>query len=156
MPGLWSRLGSFGTKVIRSAQQLGQSLGEVLGIIKPVVPFVDPMAVAREWGKVSTFDALTPDVAKLGPDELVPRDLFVTRDVPWRGRFAYEVSIYGRNLATGQFARWKYNMQANRELTIQEVNDEARLNIGRKGRSPKLEIWDVTVTGAWRSAEVEW
>jgi len=156
MAGIWSKLGDFGLAAIERLQEAGRSLGEALHILKPIAPDIEPMAAARDWGAVSTHDALEPEVLAVLEDELIPRDLYVARDVPWQGRFAYEVSTYGRDLTTGRFARWKYNLTTARELTIQEVQDEAERVIGKRGRSPQLDIWSMKVTGAWRSAEVEW
>jgi len=156
MPGLWQRLGGFGTKVIRTAQQLGRSLGETLRIIKPIAPFVEPMAAARDWGRVTTADALEPQIIALRPDEQVPHDLFVVSDIPWKDKFAYQVSIFGRDRRTGRFKRQVYDMSVSREMTIQEVVETAKLTFGRCQTAHFAEFWDVKVTGAWKSAEVEW
>ena len=162
MPGIWQRLGGFGTKVIRSAQALGRSLGETLRLIKPVAPVVEPMAAARDWGRVSTADALEPQIAALRPDESVPRDLYTTSDIPWSDKYAYEVSVYGRNISMGhprtwgQFTRQKFDMTVSRVMNIQEITEEAHRRHGKTGDSPKMVIFSVAVTGAWKSAEVEW
>lgn len=156
MPGIWKRLGGFGTKVIRTAQQLGRSLGETIGIIKPVAPEVEPMAAARDWGRVRTADALEPQIVALRPDETVPRDLFTISDIPWADKYAYQITIYGRDLTTGRFARQKYDMTVSREMTVQEALDEAHRRFGKTGASPLMDVFDVAVTGAWKSAEAEW
>lgn len=156
MPGIWQRLGSFGTRVIRLGQDLGQSLGEVLGLIKPIAPLVEPMAAARDWGRVSVSDALSPDVVKLRPDEEVPRDLFVVSDIPWADKYAYEVTVFGRDRATGRFARQKFDMTVGQEMTVQEAMDEARARFGGYEGSRMSAVFDVAVTGAWKSPEVEW
>lgn len=156
MPGIWQSIGSFGTKVIRLGQDLGRSLGETLGLIQPIAPFIEPMAAARDWGNVSISDALSPDVAKLRDDQFVPRDLFATSDIPWADKYAYEVAIFGRDSSTGQFRRTKFDLTVTREMTIEEIKNHARASLGQGGRYPFSEIFDVAVTGAWKSPEIEW
>lgn len=114
------------------------------------------MALARDWGQVSTADALTPALALLRGDEEIPRDLYTATDVPKKYRYGYEVSIYGRDLATGQFASRKYSIPVSREMTPDEVIEMAESSLGRRGRSPEVEIWSAKVTHAWRSVEIEW
>lgn len=156
MPGIWQRLGGFGTKVIESALQIGRSLGETLRIIKPVAPEIEPMAAARDWGHVQTSDALEPAITALRPDEFVPRDLFVTSEIPWKDKYAYQVTVYGRDLITGRFTRQKFDMTVNTEMSVQGVIDETKSRFGSQGASPILEVFDVAVTGAWKSPEIEW
>jgi len=162
MPGIWRRLGGFGTKVIRTAQQLGRTLGETLHLIKPIAPIVEPMAAARDWGRVAIADALEPQIAALRPDESVPRDLFTISDIPWADRFAYQVTIYGRDAGItdpkkrGQFKNQMFDMTVGREMTIEEVIAEAKHRFGGYEGAQMMDIFDVAVTGAWKSAEVEW
>lgn len=156
MPGIWKRLGGYGTKVIRLGQQLGRSLGEVLHLIKPVAPIIEPMAAARDWGRVATADALEPQIAALRPDETVPRDLFTISDIPWADKYAYQISVFGRDRATGRFRRQKFDMTVSREMTIEEAIVEAKARFGGYAGSQFSEVWDAAVTGAWKSAEVEW
>lgn len=162
MPGLWQRLGGFGTKVIRTGQRLGRTLGEVLHLVKPVAPIIEPMAAARDWGRVSKADALTPEIAALRPDETVPRDLFTISDIPWADRFAYQVTVFGRDAGItdpkkrGQFRRQMFDMTVGREMTIEEAIAEAKYRFGGYEGSQMMEVFDVAVTGAWKSAEVEW
>lgn len=156
MPGIWQRLGGFGTKVIRSAQALGRSLGETLHLIKPIAPIVEPMAAARDWGRVQTADALEPQIAALRPDESVPRDLFTISDIPWADKYAYQVTIFGRDRATGQFRNQQFDMTVGREMTVEEAIAEAKYRFGGYEGSRMSEIFDAAVTGAWKSAEVTW
>jgi len=156
MPGIWQTLGGFGTKVIRTAQQIGRSLGETLRIIKPVAPIVEPLAAARDWGRVQIADALEPEIAALRPDETVPHSLFTVSDIPWADKYAYQVTIFGRDRATGRFKRQVYDMTVSREMTIGEVIEAAKLTFGRCQTAHFREMWDVAVTGAWKSPEVEW
>lgn len=120
------------------------------------------MAAARDWGRVSTADALEPQITALRPDEYVPRDLFTVSDIPWADKYAYEVTVYGRNIGLGRpetwgrFHRQKFDMTVGREMTVQEAIDEAHRRFGKTGGSPLMEIFDVAITGAWKSAEAEW
>jgi len=114
------------------------------------------MAAARDWGRVSVADALEPQITALRPDELVPRDLFTVSDIPWADKYAYQVTVFGRDRATGRFARQKFDMTVGRTMTIQDAMDEARARFGGYEGSRMSEVFDVAVTGAWKSAEVEW
>lgn len=156
MPGIWKRLGGYGTKVIRLGQKWGRSLGEVLHLIEPVAPIVEPMAAARDWGRVSIADALEPQIAALRPDETVPHSLFTISDIPWADKYAYQVTVFGRDRATGRFARQKFDMTVSRTMTVQEAIEEAKTRFGGYEGSRMSEVFDVAVTGAWKSAEVEW
>lgn len=156
MSGILGKLGGFGTRVIRTAQQIGRSLGETLGLVRKIAPDIEPMAAARDMGRVSTADALTPEITALRPDEFVPRDLFTVSDIPWADKYAYEVSIYGRDRRTGRFKRQKFDMTVGRQMSIEEIKETAKLTFGRCTRAHFSEFFDIAVTGAWKSPEVEW
>lgn len=156
MPGILRRLGSAGVKYIRKAQQLGRSLGETIGLLKPIAPEIEPMAAARDWGRVSTADALTPEITKLRPDESVPRDLFVRSDLPWSDKYAYQIAVFGRDRMTGRFKNQVYDMTVSKEMTVEEIKETAKLTFGRCTRAHFSEFFDIAVTGAWKSPEVEW
>jgi len=118
------------------------------------------MAAARDWGRVSTADALTPQITALRPDEFVPRDLFVVSDIPWADKYAYQITVFGRDnrpgKTRGQFRRQLFDMTVGREMSVEEVLREAQYRFGGYEAAQFSEIFDAAVTGAWRSPEVEW
>lgn len=88
------------------------------------------------------------------PDnEYVPDRLHIASDIPWRRKYAYTVSVYGRDLATGQFARQDYDMTVSRKMTIGEIKDTAARRIGKSGSAPLIDIFDINVSNAWEREE---
>lgn len=162
MPGILSTLGSWGRGLISRAQQTGRSLGETLGILERHEIIIEAEPAARDWGLVSTADALTPDVSAIRDYDYVPHNLFVESEIPWREKFAYQVTIYGRDAGIedpkhrGRFRHQAFDMTVSREMTVQEVKDAALIRFGGYEGAKMMEIFDVAVTGAWKSAEVEW
>ena len=156
LAGIFQRLGSFGTAVIQTAKQIGWSLGETLGILERSQIDVEPLAAARDWGRVSTSEALEPEITALGGDEYIPHSLFVTSDIPWKEKFAYQVTIFGRDRATGRFKNQAFDMTVGREMTIDEIITLAHTRFGGYEGSKMSEVFDAQVTGAWKSGEVEW
>jgi len=86
-------------------------------------------------------------------DEYVPDELFAHSDIPWARKFAYTVSVYGRDIATGQFARQDYDLTASRKLSIGEVKGMAASRIGQDGTSALINIFSMTVSNAWEREE---
>lgn len=149
MAGILERLGSWGKGVVKSALETGRSIAQAVGFARPIAPDVTEPAVAREWGHVSRSEEASQDILDLPDEEYVPDRLHSIADVPFKRPWAYTVSIYGRDLATGRFARQDYDLTTSRKLTIGEVKDMAANRIGRTGVSAIIDIFDVQVSNAW-------
>jgi len=148
LPGLIETLGGFGRSAISRAIETGRTIGELLGIIKPLVPEVSVPEVVREWGQVRLAGDREELFGTLAPEVSIPRKLYEVAG-PWQQqRYSYEYVLYGRDLATGRFARDYRNLAASRELTPGEVEMYARQAVGRDGESPEFEIFSITLTGA--------
>lgn len=153
MPSIRQRLGDWGKRIIGVAQAGGRTLGETLGILQPIAPEIEPVAAARDWGKVSLELALAPEIAKLPDDAWVQHGDYVEMEVPWKMRYGYEVSVYGREIASGKFRSWQVKIGTNTELDIGQVKTEAMDRLGPQGISPLMDIWSMEVTGAYHSPE---
>jgi len=105
---------------------------------------------------VQIADALEPEIAALRLDETIPHSLFTISDIPWADKYAYQITIFGRDRATGQFRRQKFDMTVSREMTIEDAIMEAKARFGGYAGSQFSEVFDAAVTGAWKSPEVEW
>jgi len=161
--GLRAKLGDLGTKAIRWAQRTGRSLAETIGILEPAGITIEPEAAVHDWGHVSTADALSPTIAKLPDDVFVSHDLYTEYSIPLKRKYAYEVHILGRSAGrhgmtrAGTIAHQDFRLTADEELDIRQIKEMAAVRIGEFGTDPLfLEIWDVAVTGAYRSPDVEW
>ncbi len=149
MPGLLARLGSWGKGIISTAIQTGRTIAQVVGFAKEIAPEITPAAVESEWGHVSRSEQAEALVLDLPDNEYVPDRLHSTTDIPFKRPYAYTVSIYGRELATGRFARQDYDLPASRKLTISEIKDMARQRIGKKGTTEIIDIFNMEVSNAW-------
>jgi len=74
-------------------------------------------------------------------------------EIPWARPYCYTVSVYGRDLATGRFARQDYDITVSRKMTIGEVKATAGARIGRSGSQPLVDIFDIQVSNAWEREE---
>lgn len=146
-------MGSWGKRVVATAIETGRSIAETVGIIKPVAPEITITGAERDWGRVSLAESNEAIIADLPNEEYVPDELFTESEIPWKRQYAYTVAIYGRDLATGRFARQEYDLTTNRQLTIAEVKDMASSRIGKAGVSAIIDIFDVAVVNAWERVE---
>ena len=153
MPGILERLGSWGTSIIKSAIETGRGIAETVGILKPTAPEITIPEASTDWGHVSRSEESRPDVLALRNDEQVPDHLYEHSEIPWSRKFAYTVSVYGRDIATGRFARQDYDLTASRKLTIGEVKGMAASRIGQDGTSALINIFSMTVSNAWEREE---
>ena len=149
MPGILERFGGWGTRVIQTAISLGRSIAETVGFVRPLAPEVTEAAVTREWGHVSQSQKAEAYILDLPDNEYVPDSLHSIADVPFSRPFAYTVSIYGRDLATGRFARQDYDLTTSRKLTVGEIKDMAGQRIGKTGVSALIDIFSIAVSNAW-------
>jgi len=156
LPGLLETLGGFGRSAISRAIETGRTIGEFLGIIKPLVPEVSLPEAVHEWGQVRISGERKKQVAGLAPEAYVPRDWFIESDIPWKTPIAYTVAIYGRDMATGRIISQEYNVTVSRPLTTGEVLDETRARFSEIPDKKYLEIWSAKVVGAFTRAGEEW
>jgi len=77
----------------------------------------------------------------------------MTSDIPWRRKYAYTVSVYGRDLATGRFARQDYDMTFSRKMSIGEIKEATGQRVGKSGTDPVIDIFDMEVSNAWAREE---
>lgn len=153
---LGGALGSFGRSIISRAIDIGRSIGEVLRIIEPVAPQVEPVSVAREWGQVAKPPGWEERFGLLAPDMAIPVDWFELSEIPWDKPLAYKVAVYGRDKATGRFIHQEYDLTVSRPLTVEEALDEAEARLGATGRSPIVDIYSITLVGASRRMGEPW
>jgi len=153
---LGEQLGSFATSAISRAIETGRTIGEFLGIIKPLVPEVSLPEAVHEWGQVRIAGERKEQFAGLAPEAYVPRDWFIESDIPWDKPIAYTVVIYGRDLTTGRFMSQEYDITVSRPLTTDEVLDETARRIGMTGVSAITEIFSARLVGASTRAGEEW
>jgi len=149
MPGLLGRLGSWGKGIIQAAIKTGRSIAQVVGFAQEIAPEITPAAVESEWGHVSQSEAAEALILDLPDNEYVPDRLHSVADVPFTRPYAYTVSIYGRDITTGRFARQDYDLTTSRKLTIGEVKDMASQRIGKTGVSALIDIFSMEVSNAW-------
>jgi len=153
---LGGALGSFGRSIISRAIDVGRSIGEVLRIVQPIAPQIEPVSVAREWGQVSRPAGWEERFGLLAPDQAVPVDWFEMSEIPWDKPLAYKVAVYGRDKATGRFLHQEYDLTVSRPLTMEEAVDEAEARLGATGTSPTVDIFSVKLIGASRRMGEEW
>lgn len=153
MPGILARLGSFGMRVVKSAIETGRTIAEAVGFVRPVAPTVTVADTEREWGHVTRSEEAEPTILALSDTEYVADRLHQVSDIPWRRKYCYTVSVYGRDLATGRFAREDYDMTFSDKMTIGEIKDTAGQRIGKEGTSAAIDIFDVEVSNAWKREE---
>jgi len=146
--GSESLLGGLGRSIIRTAQRAGQSISSALSRIAATGARPEPLTVAREWGQVRLEGERESTIASIGIGQEIPRSLYTEREVRYGDKFAYTVTVYGRDLATGRFAHQELDVWMSREASPEEVLEEASMNIGRDGGSPLFDIFDVSLTGA--------
>lgn len=149
MPGILERFGSWGKRVVQTAIETGRTIAQTVGFVRPLAPEITPAAVASEWGHVSQSEQAEAAILDLPDNEYVPDRLHSVADVPFTRPYAYTVSIYGRDIATGRFARQDYDLTTSRKLTIGEVKDMAAQRIGKTGVSALIDIFSMAVSNAW-------
>lgn len=158
MPGLFSTLGSFAKKVIRTIRETGRSIAEAIGILPRQARDIEPATIAREFEQVAGLEARESLIANLPRTQVIADYLHTTVDVPFNRPYAYTVSISGRAVAGrvgpegvkigGRFTRDEFNITSNRRLTPEEVTDIAQRRFGAGGEYPLLSIRQISVTSA--------
>lgn len=158
MPGIFERLGSFGTRIINRVIETGRTIAEVVGFLKPLVPDVTDVDVAREYGRVTVEKEYAGGILDLNPHTVIPESLSTPTDIPFKRPFAYKVVVFGRYLkgmvvggesVGGRFAHEEWDLPVSRELTKEEVVDMAKGRLGKAGGSARMEIFSIEVVAAY-------
>jgi len=144
--------GSFGSRIWEGIKGRAQPIAEALRIGREAERDIDVSDVWREYRKVIKLEGISEQLAILEPDKYVPTQLWVESEIPWKQRYAYEVTISGRDIATGRFARTQRVLTFSRELTGAEVLEEATTRFGKEGAYPQMDITHLSLTGAFSRA----
>jgi len=148
MPGIFSALGSFATKIWQSIRSVSQPIRTALGLAQQAGVDVETPALWREYRKAIRLEGKAEGIAGLDPSAYIPVDLWTESDIPWNRPYAYEVTMSGRDLATGRFARTSRVLTFSRQLTIDEVMEETENRFGREGAYPQIAVTHMSVTAA--------
>lgn len=141
--------GSFGSKIWQGIKGRAKPIAEAIGIGRAAGREVSPIDLQREYRKVIKLEGISEQLATLDPGQYVPGQLWQESEIPWKHRFAYEVTISGRDLATGRFARTQRVLTFSRELLGSEVLEEATARFGSEGAYPQMDITHLSITGAF-------
>jgi len=130
-------------------------LTEALGLGRAAGVEVSPVDIQREYRKVIRLEGIAEQIASLDPDAYVPGQMWQEAPIPWKRPFTYEVTISGRDLLTGRFARERRSITSSDQQTVGEIMDEAERRWGKVGTDPQFDITHLSVTAAWlRPGEV--
>lgn len=152
---MFKAFGSFGSKIWESIKSAASPLTEALGLGRQAGIEVSPADVQREYRKVVRLEGISEQLATLDFDQYVPGQLWQEAPIPWKRPFTYQVTISGRDLLTGRFAREQRVITSSDQLTVAEVMDEAETRFGKVGTDPQFDITHLSVTAAWlRPGEV--
>lgn len=150
--GLQSLWGGFGEAVLRYASQTVDALRTAFGLAREGGAPVDVPVLRQELSYIRREGEAAPYVAALGVNETIPENLYVESDIPWKQPFAYEVSIFGRDIATGEYTRTERIVTSSSELTPGEAIEIVSDRFGADGAYPQLYIEDMALTGAFTRA----
>lgn len=150
--GLQSLWGSFGQAVERAATKTADALRTVFGLAKVGGAAIDMPVVRQEISHIRRQDETAPLLAVLGPDEDIPESLYVDADIPWKRPYAYTVEFYGRDLATGRYTHTERTLTYSHPLTVGEVLEDADKYFGKGGGYEQLDIFQMSVVGAFTRA----
>lgn len=154
---LGSFLGSFATEIFDAVQSIGGHIADALGLGREAGANPAVEVVEQEWLQAARATDLEPSFTTLKPYDFVPHEWYVDSDIPWNRPFSYKVNLYGRDLDTGRFTSQDFDITVSRELTLDEIEDEAISRLGATGESPAIEIFSAKVIGASkRAGEQPW
>jgi len=146
---LW---GSLGQKVLRVVKGVLDPIREALHIGKVGGIEVEPTTIHKELSRIYREDASAPGIAGLGKDDYISASLHTESEIPWKHPYAYEVEMYGRDVATGRFTHTSRILTFSHELTIGEIEEEANARFGETGAYPQVSVFQMSVTGAYTRA----
>lgn len=149
-------LGSLGTRIWRSVLDVGAGLVEAIGFGREAGVEAEPAPTWREGYQVSVAMGREADFSVVEPTAYVPADWYEQSTIPWDKPLAYKVAVFGRDLATGRFARQELDITVSRPLTAAEAVDECVARLGLEGASPLFDIWSAKLVGASRREGEPW
>lgn len=157
--GLLRAVGSFGVKLWRAARETLRPVATALGYGDLLGVPLETGPVLREYRALSRVADYAARVADVAPSEYIPRELYVDRPIPFARPYGYTVTAYGRERATGRFARPERDIAFSREMTVEEILDAAGERFGGfpfyEGSPALFDIYQMSVTAAWsRPGEV--
>lgn len=141
--------GSFGSKIWSSIKSSLSPIRDALGFGEQAGVALDVGDLQREFRKVIRLEGIAEQLASLGPGDYVPQELYQEWSVPMNRPFAYEVTLSGRDLVTGRFARAKRRLTFSRQLTTGEIIEEAVTRFSGEGSAPQFSFTHLSVTAAW-------
>jgi hypothetical protein len=146
--GLFKAVGSFGSRVWGTVKRAIEPIRAAFNVAREIGAEVTTGALLGEYRKVVKLEGIAEQIATLEPDQYITPQLYQEADIPWDKPFAYEVTMSGRDLATGRFARTDRVLTFSRQLTIQEIEEEALARFGSEGAYPQIDITHISVTAA--------
>lgn len=154
LEGIQARLGQIGAEALYRAQEVGLSFRRFWESIASLVPELSMGHVNKEWKDVWQQSLLEPQFRELGPDDVIPDNLYRVRTIEQSTPYSYRVHLYGRNIATGRYASENVFLMTEETLTKQQAEDIVMDRISERGDSPKYNVFTIDVRGAFtRSAE---
>lgn len=161
MPGLFTSLGSFGARIIKTVRETGRSIAQAIGLAPKQAVDLQPSAVARDFAQVAKLEEQESIVATLPRNEVIPDYLHTYVDIPFNRQYAYTIVASGRALAGrvgpggkkigGQFIRDTWNLTFNKRMTPEEIEAIALRRFGAGGKYPLLTVSRLSVTAAMTS-----
>lgn len=152
--GLLASLGGFGRAIWNTIKSVAEPITTAFGLGRLAGVELSPVDLTREYRKVINLVGLSAQIAELEPDQYIPPELYQEAEIPWKRPYAYEVTISGRDLKTGQFTRTQRAMPFSRQLTIGEIEDQALAWFAAGGEYPQVDITHISVTSAeYRAGE---
>lgn len=156
MPSLFERLGGLAERVIERSLDIGRSFADTISMLGERGIDVDAEESAVEWDTIESMLEREPAFADLQDWDTVPQELHETMPIPWQRQYGYKVRIVGRNLETGVVEHQDYNLPVSRQLTVAEAIQVAHERVGELGGTPRFEIYDAAVVGAYVREDVGW
>ena len=149
-------LGSFGTKIWRTVQDIGGTVATALGFGRVAGVEAEPVPTWHEGYEVAAAAGREEDFAAVELGGYVPSEWYEASSIPWDKPIAYKVVVYGRDLATGRFAHQELDITVSRPLTAEEAIDECVARVGAEGGSPLFDIFSAKLIGASRREGEPW
>lgn len=146
--GLFKRLGSFGSRIWDTIKRVADPIRSAFDTARQADVSVSVTDIVREYRKAIKLEGLSAQIATLSEGDYIPAQLHQESEIPWNRPFAYEVTMSGRDLATGRFARTSRVLTFSRQMTVGEIEDEALGRFGGEGAYPQMDVTHVSVTAA--------
>ncbi len=155
--GLFKRFGSFATRIWQQIKTSVQPIADAVGIGRIAGVELEPYDLTREYRKIIRLEGLESQIANVGLEQTIPHNLYTEADMPWKRRFAYTVTMSGRDLQTGRFTRTDRTLTFSREMEVGEIMEAAENYFSSSGEYRQVDVTHMTVTGAeTREGDVPW